>query len=111
MNPEQFMTALNEADDAYIQQAGLAGGHFSAVRRKQQPRLLIRILLAAAIILTLSATVYAGGEIIGIWNDRWLYTANTDPVEVVREAVSRRRHLPEPRLHADQGDAAQLRDL
>ena len=89
MNQMQIIRALNQADDAYIQQAGVAGGHFSAHRAKKKPRVLARILIAAAVVMALTATAFAAGEIIGIWNDRWLQTPASDPIEVVREAVSR----------------------
>lgn len=91
MNTRQFLQALDQADDAYIQQAGVAGGHFSRPRTKKKPRVLTRVLIAAVLVMALTATAFAAGEIIGIWNDRWLQTPQSDPVEVVREAISRQR--------------------
>ena len=89
MNAKQFLSALEDADYAYIQQAGAAGGHFAPAENKRTTRVLARVLLAAAVVIALAATVFAGGGALGIWNDRWLQTPGPDPVEVVREALSR----------------------
>ena len=88
MNAMGFLLALNEADEDYVQRAGMAGGHFAAAGRKRH-RGLMRALLTAAVVLALSVTVFAVGELIGIWNDRWLQTPAPEPEAVVREAISR----------------------
>lgn len=89
MNDRDFLLAFNDVDDVYIQQAGVAGGHFAAARRKQAPRLPGRVLLVAAILAALSATAFGAERLLGIWNDRWLHTPAPDPLAVVEEAVSR----------------------
>ena len=89
MNSQQFLLALNQTDDSYIQQAGVAGGHFSKKKTHRAPRIVRRVLLAAAILVVASVTVFAAGTLIGIWNDQWLHTPAPDPVDVVREAISR----------------------
>lgn len=89
MNASQFLTALDRTDEVYIQQAGIAGGHFKAEKSGRKRRLMFRALMAAAIMIALSATVFGVGELIGIWNDRWLQTPASDPTQVVREAITR----------------------
>ena len=89
MNDRELLLAFNDIDDVYLQQAGVAGGHFAAKRRKQAPRILVRVLLAAAILAALSATAFGAERLLGIWNDRWLHTPSPDPLAVVEEAVSR----------------------
>ena len=89
MNASQFLAALEQTEDVYVQQAGLAGGHFKSKRAGRTRRVLFRALMAAAILFALSATVFGVGELIGIWNDRWLQTPAADPTQVVREAISR----------------------
>lgn len=87
MNATEFLTALNDADEAYVWQAGHSGRGAGAA--KKQTHLLRRALLAAAIVIILAVSVYGAGELIGIWNDRWLQTPAPDPTQVVREAISR----------------------
>ena len=89
MNAKDFLNALNDADDAYVWQAGHAGKTGGSVTARRGRRLVLRALLAAVIVIALAATVYGIGELIGIWNDRWLQTPAPDPEQVVREAVSR----------------------
>ena len=89
MNSQQFLLALNQTDDSFIQQAGVAGGHFAEKKTHRAPRIVRRVLLAAAILVVASATVFAAGTLIGIWNDQWLHTPAPDPTDVVREAISR----------------------
>lgn len=89
MNSQQFLLALNQTNDSYIRQAGVAGGHFAEKKTQRTLRIVRRVLLAAAILIVVSVTVFAAGTLIGIWNDRWLHTPAPDPIDVVREAVSR----------------------
>lgn len=89
MNARQFLLALEQTDEAWIQQAGLAGGHFAAGKTKSTRRVVRRILLAAAVVVVLSASVFAAGKLMGVWNDKWLYTPAPEPESVVREAISR----------------------
>lgn len=89
MNAQQFLLALEQTGDAYVQQAGLAGGHFASNKAGKAGRIVQRVLLAAAVVLALSATVFAVGPLIGIWNDQWLHTPAPDPEAVVREAIER----------------------
>ncbi len=89
MNSQQFLLALDQTDDTYILQAGVAGGHFAEDKPHRAPRIVRRILLAAAILAVASVTVFAAGTSFGIWNDRWLHTPAPDPADVVREAISR----------------------
>lgn len=89
MNAADFLTALNEADDEYVWQALHSGRGAELAAPKKKSRLLRRALLAAAAVLILTASVYGAGELIGLWNDRWLQTPAPDPTQVVREALSR----------------------
>ena len=89
MNANDLLLALNDADDAYVWQAAHAGSTIKMVSAKKKPRRLMRVLIAAIIILSLSATAYGIREVIGIRNDRWLQTPALDPLQVVREAISR----------------------
>ena len=89
MNANDMIDALNDVNDAYIWNAGHAGRMGKSVPAKKKPRILYRALLAAAIVIALASTVFGIGELIGIWNDRWLQTPASDPIQVVREAISR----------------------
>lgn len=89
MNGNDFLLALGDVSDVYIQQAGVAGGHFANVRAKRKPRTLVRGLLVAAILAVLTVTAFAAKKLIGIRDDRWLYTPDADPTAVVQEAISR----------------------
>ncbi|MBR6414226.1 MAG: hypothetical protein IKS21_06425 [Oscillospiraceae bacterium] len=89
MNANDFLSALNDADEELIWQAGHSGKHAESEAVWKRPKAVVRALLAAALILALSATVYGVGELIGIWNDRWLQTPASDPLQVVREAILR----------------------
>lgn len=89
MNADIIIDALNDVNDAYVWNAGHSGRTVKAVIARKTPRRLVRVLLAAAIVIALASTVFGVGELIGIWNDRWLQTPASDPVQVVREAISR----------------------
>lgn len=89
MNANDIIDALNEVSDTHIWNAGHSGKMDKVVTAKKKPRALYRALLAAVIVIALASTVYGIGEIIGIWNDRWLQTPVSDPIQVVREAISR----------------------
>ncbi|MBR6119448.1 MAG: hypothetical protein IKQ04_03915 [Oscillospiraceae bacterium] len=89
MNANDMIDALNDVNDAYIWNAAHAGRMGKSVPAKKKPRILYRALLAAAIVIALASTVFGIGELIGIWNDRWLQTPASDPIQVVREAISR----------------------
>ncbi len=89
MNANDIIDALNDVNDAHIWNAGHSGKMGRPVPAGKKPRVLYRALLAAAIVIALASTVFGVGEILGIWNDRWLQTPAPDPIQVVREAISR----------------------
>jgi len=89
MNANDIIDALNDVNDAHIWHAGHSGKMGRSVPAKKKPRVLCRALLAAAIVIALASGVYGVGEMIGIWNDRWLQTPASDPIQVVQEAITR----------------------
>ncbi len=89
MNANDIIDALNDVNDAHIWNAGHSGKMGKSVPTKKKPRILYRALLVAAIVIALASTVFGVGEILVIWNYRWLQTPAPDPIQVVREAISR----------------------
>ena len=89
MNSEHILQALDHVDGDYIEQAGQIGGYYRRRQAAHRPRILGKVLLAAAVILLLVGGVFGAKVLIGIWNDRWLTTPCSDPCAVVQEAIER----------------------